>query len=98
MSQEAESHQEEEDHPPIPAPPKSWWIGKRVEAQGCNPEDCDGVCGECLWEECEVVDEKATSSGCVCKVKFPDGTVVDDIHSRKLRVIKANKRKRPDAP
>ena len=97
MSQEDESDQEDEDPAPPPAPPKSLWIGKSVEAQGCDPAECDGICGVCLWEECEVLEEKATSSGCECKVKFPDGTEVDGIPCRKLRVIKASKRKRPNA-
>ena len=78
-------------------PPPALWMGKCVEAQGCDPDQCDRFCGDCPWEEYEVVDEKATASGCVCKVKFPDGTVVDDIHSRFLRLKKTTKRQRTDA-
>jgi hypothetical protein len=74
------------------APVASKWIGPdiNVEVQGCH-ESCDFTCGECEWEQCEVIED----DGCTCKVKFSDGTESSGIHHRHLRIANTKKRKRP---
>ena len=40
---------------PLPKPKPSPWVGaQNVECQGCDPEVCDNVCGDCEWDPCTV--------------------------------------------
>ena len=48
-------------------------VGRQMQIQGCDPEECDYVCSECPWEDCIVIqdhgktcDVKITSDGAVC--------------------------------
>ena len=76
-----------------PTAPTSKWIGaENVEVQGCDPESCDLMCGNCEWEACQVIADNLCGQ---CTVKFEDGQVTEGIQYRHMRIGKRSRRRCP---
>ena len=79
---------------PLEVMPPSKWIGaENVEVQGCEPQNCDMICGDCAWEPCKVLADNLCGQ---CTVQFADGQEAQGIQYRHLRIIKKSKRHRAD--
>ena len=67
-------------------------VGLQMEAQSCDPDECEMYCGLCEWEECVITADH----GNACDVLFPDGKECCNLLNRFLRKPgePANKRRR----
>lgn len=77
---------------PEVVPEVSKWVGaENVEVQGCDPDSCDMMCGNCAWEPCQVLADDLCGQ---CTAKFEDGQVAEGIQYRHMRIGKKTKRRR----
>ena len=61
-----------------------------MEVQGCDEDACDLLCGECEWEQCEVV----ASCGAERYDVRIDGELCHSVHSRFLRACCSTEKRR----